>query len=470
MLTQLQLKNFKGWRDTQPVKLKPLTILFGTNSSGKSSLEQFLLMLKQTVESSDRKTVLFPGDKDSVVNLGSFDEFIYRRNPQLKLEFSFGWDLRSPLSVTNPRDNSKVVGDQMSFSATIGKGGEKPNAILVDRFSYTLGTNQQENLQVVLERKQSAKLEYKVEATGYDLVRKQMKAWPLGAPNKFYGFPDEVPIYYQNADIVQDLSLELERLLRSISYLGPLRSRAERLYTWTGAEPESVGFAGEQTVAAILSAKDRQINYRPKQRTRTFQYVIAEQLKNLGVIDAFRIQPIVEGQKPYEVKVKTTAASDWVDLPDVGFGVSQVLPVLTQCFYAPAGSILLIEQPEIHLHPKAQSNLADVLIDALNSREKGLPRNLQLIVETHSEHFLNRLQRRIAERSPEHLISQDRVAAYFAETRGPESRLTPLEMDVDGNITNWPENFFGDTMGDLMAMQRAVADRQVHAVNDLPNP
>lgn len=88
---------------------------------------------------------------------------------------------------------------------------------------------------------------------------------------------------------------------------------------------------------------------------------------------------------------------DGGDLPDVGFGISQVLPVLVQCFYAPEGSIILIEQPEIHLHPNAQSTLADVMIDVINSKENGTDRDIQLVIETHSEHFLRRLQRRIAE-------------------------------------------------------------------------
>jgi len=278
---------------------------------------------------------------------------------------------------------------------------------------------------------------------------------------KFYGFPDEVGTYFQNPEFLQDFSLRLERLFRSVCYLGPLRSRVERLYPWTGTEPESVGYEGHQTISALLAAKDRKINYRPHQRMRSLATVVAEQLKNLGLIHDFQVKPMSAGQKIYEVKVKISPTSDWVDLPDVGFGISQVLPVIVQSFYAPANSILFIEQPELHLHPRAQANLADVLIDALNSRREGEPRNLQLIIETHSEHFLNRLQRRIAEASPEHAIRSDQVAAYFAEVRGQESKLTPLQIDLYGNIVNWPEDFFGNSMGELMAMQKAAADRRI---------
>ena len=464
MLTHLQLKNFKGWRDTGSVPLKPLTILFGTNSGGKSSIEQFFLMLKQTVDSTDRKLVLNPGDDKSAVSLGSFDDFIHRRNPQSRLFFDFGWNLATPLEITG---SPSVSGDQLRFSAEIGKFGEKQDTVMLNHFCYVLGDHDNPaKVRLKLERKASSNPEYKLTAEGYELKRRLGRKWPLGSPMKFYGFPDEVGTYFQNADFIQDFSLELERLFRSVSYLGPLRSRVDRLYPWTGTEPESVGYAGENTISALLAAKDRKLNYRPSQHKRTLATVVAEQLKNLGIIADFRAQPISPGQKLYEVKVKTHPKSDWVDLPDVGFGISQVLPVIVQSFYAPVNSILFIEQPELHLHPRAQANLADVLIDALNSRHEGQFRNLQLIIETHSEHFLNRLQRRIAEASPDHAIQSDQVAAYFAEVRGQESTLTPLELDLYGNIINWPEDFFGNSMGELMAMQKAAAERQM---NDTPS-
>ena len=460
MLTHLQLKNFKAWRDTGPVTLKPLTVLFGSNSSGKSSLEQFFLMLHQTVSSSDRKLVLQPGDSQSAVNLGSFEELVFRRNKRAKLEFAFEWQLPDPLRVEDPRSDFHCSGSRMAFEARLGLQEDSDSKLAVERMAYRLVDGARDNLTVTLERQAHPRAEYKLTAAPYDLVRKQMKVWPLGAPTKFYGFPEEVTAYYQNADFVQDFSLALERLFRAMGYLGPLRSKAQRLYFWTGGEPADVGFSGEQTIPAMLAAKDRLLNTGGRKRYHPFQKVIAQQLQQLGLIDSFELRPISQNRKEYEVKVKTPGATDWVDLPDVGFGVSQVLPVLVQCFYAPHNSVLFIEQPELHLHPKAQANLADMFIDVMSSREAGRPRNLQLIIETHSEHFLHRLQRRIAENSQDHPITTDQVAAYFAHTTGTESRLEPLQIDLLGNILNWPENFFGDRMGDLVAMTTAAARRE----------
>jgi len=103
----------------------------------------------------------------------------------------------------------------------------------------------------------------KANSEQYTLVRKQMRAWSLKETVRFYGFPDELVAYYQNADFVQDLNLLNEKLFRSICYLGPLRTKAERLYSWGGTNPESVGYAGENTVAAILAARNRLIVLSP---------------------------------------------------------------------------------------------------------------------------------------------------------------------------------------------------------------
>ena len=140
----------------------------------------------------------------------------------------------------------------------------------------------------------------------------------------------------------QSLNLAHEKLFSSIYYLGPLRTKAERLYTWSGIAPESVGFAGENTIAAILAARDRKISLGYKRPTKPFEEIIALQgLKEMGLIEEFKVSPISQQRQDYEVKVRTKGSEDWVNLPDVGFGISQVLPVLVQCFYAPAGSIIL---------------------------------------------------------------------------------------------------------------------------------
>lgn len=457
MLKQLRIQNFKGWKDTGPIQMAPITLFFGANSSGKSSIGQFLMMLKQTVESPDRKAVFYPGGRNSAVQLGSYQEMVFHRDPENKIAFDYQWSLSENLKIKDPVNEQVYAGDNLSFHAKVGIGDKGQHTLVLDHMGYELKERDETRLCIGMERRADAKSEYKVDATKYKLKRKLGRAWNPGAPVRFYGFPDEVVAYHQNADFVQDLNLRHEKLFRTLCYLGPLRTKTERLYSWTGMEPESVGYAGENTVTAILAARNRKISLGYNRRAKPFEEIIAIKLKEMGLIEAFKLNPISEQRQEYEVKVRTKGSKDWVDLPDVGFGISQVLPVLVQCFYAPPGTIILMEQPEIHLHPKAQSALADVMIDVINSRENGVDRNIQLIIETHSEHFLRRLQRRIAE----DMVSKQKVSAYFANISRTPATLEPLEIDMFGNILNWPENFFGDEMQDITEQAKAAMKKRM---------
>ena len=458
MLKQLRIQNFKIWKDTGRIRTAPITLFFGANSSGKSSIGQFLMMLKQTAESPDRKAVFYPGGRSSAVQLGSYQEMVFHRDPINKIAFDYRWSLQDNLRFKDPISGQSFGGDELAFNAQVGLGDKDQYSLVVNALGYQLFEKHAPTVRVSMERKSGPKAEYDVNAGNYFLKRKQGRVWYPGSPVRFYGFPDEVVAYHQNADFVQLLNLSHERLFRSMCYLGPLRTKAERLYSWTGIVPESVGYAGENTVAALLAARDRQISLSRKRRSaKPFEEIIAAELQKMGLIESFKVNPISEQRQEYEVKVRTKGSKDWVDLPDVGFGISQVLPVLVQCFYAPPGAIVLMEQPEIHLHPSAQAALADVMIDVIHSRENGRDRNIQLIVETHSEHFLRRLQRRIAEES----VSQDSVAAYFADIAQTPAVLTPLQVDLFGNIQNWPENFFGDEMGDITGQAKAAMKKRI---------
>ena len=124
--------------------------------------------------------------------------------------------------------------------------------------------------------------------------------------------------------------------------------------------------------------------------------------------------------------------------------------MLVLCYYVPEGSILILEQPEAHLHPKVQSDLADVLIDVVKNQK------VQIILESHSEHLLIRLMRRIAEEK----LSAEDTALYSCQINDGTSEIERLNMDEYGNIRNWPQNFFGDEMGDLVEKTKAEMQRR----------
>ena len=465
MLKQLRIQNFKGWKDTGAIRMAPISLFFGANSSGKSSVGQFLMMLKQTVESPDRKAVFYPGGKNSAVQLGSYQEMVFGREPKNKIAFKYRWSLPDTLKIKDPVSGQLYSGCELAFQVGVGRNDKDQHTLALDDLKYELIRNENIQLSIGMEKISDTKSDYKVEAMKYSLKRKQGRAWYPGAPVRFYGFPEEVVAYHQNAEFVQELNLHHEKMFRSLCYLGPLRTKTDRLYSWTGIEPESVGYAGENTVAAILAARSRKISLGYRRLYNPFEKIIASKLEEMGLIEKFKVKRISKQRQEYEVRLRTKGSSHWVNLPDVGFGISQVLPVLVQCFYAPAGSIIIMEQPEIHLHPNAQSALADVMIDVINSRENGVDRNIQLIIETHSEHFLRRLQRRIAEDKDN--VLEKKVSAYFANISQAPATLDPLQIDVFGNIKNWPKNFFGDEMGEIT--QHAIAAMEKRARNSAKN-
>jgi predicted ATPase len=458
MITELSFTNFKSWQSVKKMRLAPITGLFGTNSSGKTSILQLLLMLKQTIESTDRAQVLEFGDEKSLTNLGSFRDIVYGHVKPGAVTFGLQWDLAKHLDVASPENRTHTLfsTNQLSLNCEVGENGS--DRLAVSRLEYGLPGHK-----FILARKGSSGGKYELESevvpeaargagSDFRFVRTTGRVWELPAPVKFYGFPDQVYAYYQNAGFLSELQLAFENLFARVYYLGPLREFPQRHYAWNGSEPADMGRRGERVVDALLAARERGPYISPghKMRKLSLEQRVASWLKNLGLIHSFSVEPVAKDSSIYQVRVQKTPSSAKVLITDVGFGVSQILPVLVLCYYAPEGSIILLEQPEIHLHPSVQSGLADVFIDAAKNR------NVQIVVESHSEHLLRRLQRRIAEET----IVPEKTALYFCEADNEGSSLNPLNVDLFGNITNWPDSFFGDEFREMAAITKAAMRRK----------
>ncbi len=189
MFHRLRIKNFKLWEDTRDIRMAPITLFFGTNSSGKSSIGQFLMLLKQTIESSDRSIVLNPGGKNTAVQLGSYKEMVLHRAAERRIEFGYTWDLIPELKFNNILDGSKFEGDQMTFSAVAGMTPPPNEKLFVGNLAYGLLSSQKEIMSIWMNRKNTGNDEYKVASSLYELKRKQMRVWPIRTPVRFYGFP-----------------------------------------------------------------------------------------------------------------------------------------------------------------------------------------------------------------------------------------------------------------------------------------
>ena len=461
MLTGLELRNFKTWRDTGRIKLSPVTAFFGSNSSGKTSILQSLLMLRQTVEDSDRNQTLA---LNGLVDLGTHQDIIFDHREDLPFYIFVEWISQKPVEIVDLIARARKKQSVVSSSSDLSISTEidiRPTQTSVRAVTYTVG-----DTTFSMTRTNDEKNEYDLGSNSYDFKRSQGRVWPLPRPVKFYGFPDQVRLYYQNADILSRIEFEFEAICETIRYLGPLRNDPQREYTITGSAPRDVGKLGDLAINALVASRisgrtiSRGWAEGPKRRRQLkripIEAVIAEWLSELGLIASFELKPVDDRATLYRVNVRLRAGSTPVLLTDVGFGVSQVLPVLVMLAYAQDGDTLILEQPEIHLHPAVQSGLADIIL------ETALTRNVQIIVESHSEHLLMRLQRRIAEvEFGNHLrVEPDDVSLYFCKQTPRGSQLDRLEMDLFGNIVNWPEEFFGDPLADRIAMLDAAKRRK----------
>ncbi|MBW2345809.1 MAG: DUF3696 domain-containing protein [Deltaproteobacteria bacterium] len=449
MLTTLSLKNFKSWEVIQDMHLAPITGLFGTNSSGKTSLIQFFLMLKQTVDSPDRAQVLNLGDERSLVSLGTFRDVIHQHTEPGHLSCRFSWTLPKEMKIRDPGQKNVTLftGKEMEFGVEITENGA--GRVIVNNLEYGFG-----GYHFTLKRKSEKEKKYELSThpETFSFQRTRGRPWGLPDPVKCYGFPDQVKAYYQNAGFLADFELAFEQMFSRIYYLGPLREYPKRQYTWAGSQPADMGERGEKSIDALLASRERgeKISRGKGRKRLTIEEYVAWWLRELKLIEDFSVKAITEDSNLYQVWVRKTARSSKVLITDVGFGVSQLLPVLVLCYYVPEGATVLLEQPELHLHPSVQSGLADVFIDVAKNR------NVQIILESHSEHLLRRLQRRIAEEK----ICGDDVSLYFCDISRGISKLVPLELDLYGNIQNWPEGFFGDDLTEMAAMTRAAMERQ----------
>ena len=437
MITHIRVKNFKSWEDSDKVELAPLTGFFGTNSSGKSSLLQMLLLLKQNVGHSNLQPIIFFGDTNSLVNLGGFHEVIHRHEQEEQLELEFGCKLKEPFKMQihgektgGQHGDVPVLIDNLTFNTVIHQVGID---LLIDRFRYSF------------ESCKIPEVEWLRGALQHTDLLGHHRLQRIGIINCYGG-----PHQHQPHGLLRPLSFAFEKLFSDVYYLGPTRVDPQRRYNWPGGHPQHIRQWGNQTIDALLSARVRKLKTLHQQEEVPIEDRVSHWLQEMDLAHSFSLDWKSQGSTEYEVRIQKSLGSPAVTLVDMGYGLGQFLPVLVLCHYAPEGSTLILEQPGIHLHPKVQSQLADLLIEVITER------NLQILIESHSEHLLNRLQRRIAEEK----ISADQTALYFCQHVNGASKIDKLDMDEFGNIANWPENFFGDEMGDLFAMTEAQRERE----------
>jgi predicted ATPase len=269
---------------------------------------------------------------------------------------------------------------------------------------------------------------------------------------------------------IREASNVVVTLLKAgVRYLGPLRNPPRPVYQLE-ALPSStdVGFRGEHTAAILdLNAAKRIEYFLPpsddlsndyvsvaKKKNASFHDAVVEWLSYLGVAEEVKTSD--EGVFGNRLQVMTGKGAKLHDLTNVGVGVSQVLPIVVMALLAPRASLLVFEQPELHLHPRVQARLGDFFL-ALAADGR------QVFAETHSEYLIDRLRLRVA------LASDNRVREFvnvmFSTKDEQGTKIVPIEISEYGAITNWPPDFFDQSQNDIAKILKAAALKRKQKAN-----
>ena len=515
MLLEVGIRNFKAFGDVeQKAPMSKITLIYGPNSGGKSSIIQAILMLKQSaLEAGNASTIWGLVTRGEYIDLGSYPALLHRHNLDNQLALSLKFDSRgnhlnvrlafdsvsdfdergdeqledsgilTTATYEVTRDGQRLISTELTndigswWHASVSTPDVTYHTKILDfahdrQFVPQLKLLEIEKLLerdepllpereqgLVRERGRERVLETNNTLRQYeeleqlseqqlnelfpldrDLPRARANARALARD------PEEVLLQSIDERLNWEEILELKNIpssfsaqLSAVRYLGPLRSYPERLYKIPGVDTFFSGLRGEFT--------HHRLYYQPglirlvNNWFHEFRIPYQMAIHKVGDI-------AVSGEHVAVVLVERGSGTA-VTLPDVGFGINQILPVIVEgvdFFTGVEGRILCVEQPEIHLHPKLQANLADLFIETISGRSEK-----QWIIETHSELIILRIQRGIREGKLKHSdVSVLYVDPNASDTEG--SAITQLRLDENGDfIDQWPGGFFEEGFEELMA-------------------
>ena len=543
MLTALRIGNFKAFAETQRIPIRPLTLIYGANSSGKSSILHSLLLARHVHETGDLDVHRTNAGGESV-DLGGFRQYVYKREVQRRVEWAMELDTSSfkdrmaelfapvqqvsillnmgirlddqdrPLPESVPEIHTyEILADGQSL---LRMSGRRDGNLQLDRLDHEHPVFREIIRAMVMlstttetiHPEDYEGLNESISVLVPEIVATRTRLLPEGLLESGVFTPggqiNLFPISKGrrkedlNAAVRSFLPRKIDELLRGVAqaiagellklrYLGPLRSYPPRHLAFSQHHDPN-WFAGggyawdvvrrDATVRNLvnewLNAKDRlQTPY--ELRIRHLLTIDDLDRDYTELVESLE-QRFTSEEQPYEgdlfgemynalARLKNNEANltdiqelNLVDMRsntivshrDVGIGVSQVLPVLVSA-YAWQDQIIAIEQPEIHLHPALQADLGDVFIRSALGGNKN-----RFVLETHSEHILLRIMRRIRETSagklPEgcHPVYPEDVMVLFVEPDGKRSIIRAMPLNADGELVKaWPGGFLEEDLREI---------------------
>jgi len=462
MLSSIGLEDFKSFRILEQLNIKPLTILCGANSSGKSSILKSLLILKQSYENSASNDTLTLNGIYS--NNGFFSDVVHlQEGTFFKISNTFKIEdpyqgrsfliaptdtlqsykaLKKIYASKGQKVDSFEITTDITFYENVSAASFK-NAIIKSYIISIISIINGEKIKSNISLERNGNSEKKFTLTWSNLPNTNIRFTSDKLSEchcYFYGL--QLNNLYTERSSNTNLSETLPAIFsifkiisqqyKAISYLGPLRNAPARSYIYN-EQLANTGVSGEYTAQLIIQNKKKKIsgllppesdNLLLKEPEKViFSDALDKWLEYLNIKN-FQVENISEF-----VKLKVFGDN----IADVGFGIIQILPIITAGLCMNKEGTLLLEQPEIHLHPSLQMKIADFMLTLANQKKS-------IIVETHSDHIINRVVRRIMEDDNGDLINN--VAIYYVSKRGKESNISTIRVDKYRGIVDAPDEFF----------------------------
>jgi len=414
-ITAISVRGYKSICDECNLEIRPLTILAGANSSGKPSVMQPLLLFKQTLEASyDPGPLLLNGPN---VRFTSIEQLFSKVNAKVSSDkFTIKLEIDREQVLTNTF--TKHPQKRIELAQMEHRQGERtitlrPGMTLFDVIN--VGTNSLKNL------KKSFPQLYESAGFAETLSKKRERVSRKRCFLIFEIHAGDLGLYH-----LVNPSTPFEFQIRKLIHVPGLRGNPKRSYKTTAIGAEFPG-TFEHYVASVVN--HWQVTEDPRIRD------LGNALEKLGLtwkvearqVDDIQVELYV-GRLSQGIKSGTR---DIVSIADVGFGVSQILPVLVALLAAEPEQLVYLEQPEIHLHPRAQVALAQVLADAAN-------RGVRVVAETHSSLLLLGVQSLVAEDK----LSPDKIKLHWFKRRDDgATEVASADLDKAGAFGDWPEDF-----------------------------
>ncbi|WP_445719941.1 MULTISPECIES: AAA family ATPase [Flavobacteriaceae] len=474
---KISINNFKSIGSLIEYELKPLTILSGTNSSGKSSFIQLLLILKETIDLDSSKYQFYL--KGDLFEVRDYTDILKGKDIANKLSFSFDLskseffkygtrvekslydsfkDYNCQLKVDFDYFNQEVYISEFFINYSLPIEAKKNQFIRFNQDKISETFNIESNVDyfgknVYLDKANITDISYSsIFPLSYDIYSEEVGLAHIEGESIIDRKKETI---YPNIESIKSL---IKIFFEEIHYIGPLREQPRDEYV-SKKQLNSVGKKGENVAQILENFKDEILNIPiPIFKDDNISFESKEMSLIDGVkfwmCDVFEIGNDIYSKKvgdSYAIILKNSNGNE-TTIKHVGFGISQILPIIVEGLRMSNTGTLILEQPEIHLHPKLQSLLFDFLYSLTLSGKT-------IIIETHSDHLITRMRRRIAEEAENKM--KDKINLTFIESSGQDVIFKQIPLDDYGTSDYFPSDFIDKTDVELRAIVKAQMKKRL---------